>query len=511
MAVNNPNRRRAARYAVVVPTLGRPSLTDLLESLAASSGPLPGSIVLVDDRREPGCLPPVPPLLAPLATVRSGGGRGPAAARNTGWQAVDRAYDWVVFLDDDVVVRTDWLTSVAADLEQPADVAGVQGRITVPLPAEQRPTDWERSTKGLESGAWITADMAYRRAALEEVGGFDERFPRAFREDADLALRVLGTGARLVRGNRETVHPVRPVDRWVSVRVQKGNADDPLMRRLHGPDWRDRAQTAPGRKGRHLAVTIAGLTALGATAAGRRGLAMAGAATWFAGTAEFAWRRIAPGPRTNAEITTMLLTSAAIPPVATAHWLRGLWRHRNAQPWRPMAEQASQAVLFDRDGTLVRDVPYNGDPAKVEPMPGAIEAVRRLRERGLRIGVITNQSGIGRELLTDEQVRAVNARVDEVFGGFDAWAFCPHTPDDRCECRKPQPGMVLKAAAELGVDPADVTVIGDIGADVGAAQAAGARAVLVPTPVTRPEEIVAAPHVAASLAQAVSIALGERA
>jgi histidinol-phosphate phosphatase family protein len=494
-----------------VPTLGRPSLTDLLESLAASDGPLPGSIVLVDDRRDRGAMPSVPPLLAPLVTVRRGGGRGPAAARNTGWRAVDPAYDWVVFLDDDVVVRTEWLTAVAADLDQPADVAGVQGRITVPLPAGRRPTDWERGTKGLESGAWITADMAYRRSALEAVGGFDERFPRAFREDADLALRVLGTGARLVRGSRETVHPVRPVDRWVSVRVQKGNADDPLMRRLHGPDWRDRAEAGPGRKGRHLAVTSAGLAALGAAAAGQRRIALVAAASWLAGTAEFAWRRIAPGPRTRADVTTMVLTSAAIPPVATSHWLRGLWRHRDAQPWRPAVGRGSRAVLFDRDGTLVRDVPYNGDPAQVEPMPGAVEAIGRLREHGLRIGVISNQSGIGRGLVTEEQVRAVNARVDAVFGGFDAWAFCPHLPDDGCECRKPQPGMVLKAAAELGVEPADVTVIGDIGADVEAAQAAGARAVLVPTPVTRPEEVAGAPHVAASLAQAVSIALGERA
>ena len=501
----------ASPYAVVVPTLGRPSLTDLLESLAASEGALPGSVVLVDDRRTRHGMPSVPPRLAPLVTVRPGGGRGPAAARNAGWRAVDPAYEWVVFLDDDVVVRTDWLTRVLTDLDQPAGVAGVQGRITVPLPADRRPTDWERGTKALESGAWITADMTYRRSVLEAVGGFDERFPRAFREDADLALRVLDTGARLVRGSRETVHPVRAVDRWVSVRVQKGNADDPLMRRLHGPDWRRRAQTAPGRKGRHLAVTVAGLVGLGATAARRRTVAATATVAWLAGTAEFAWRRTAPGPRTRAEVTTMLLTSAVIPPVATSHWLRGLWRHRNAGPWQPSLGRVSRAVLFDRDGTLVRDVPYNGDPARVEPVPGAVEAVRRLRARGVRVGVVTNQSGIGRGLLSEQQVRAVNAKVDEVFGGFDVWAICPHLPADECECRKPQPGMVLKAAAELGVEPADVTVIGDIGADVDAARSAGARAVIVPTAVTRPEEVARAPHVARSLAQAVSIALGEQA
>src|ERR671913_289229 len=112
-------------------------------------------------------------------------------------------------------------------------------------------------TAGRATSSWIPADLAYRRSALAAVGGFDERFPRAFREDSDLALRVMDTGARLVRGERWITHPVRPADRWVSVRVQAGNADDVLMRRLHGPDWRRRADAALGRRPQHLAVTAA--------------------------------------------------------------------------------------------------------------------------------------------------------------------------------------------------------------------------------------------------------------
>jgi histidinol phosphatase-like enzyme len=87
---------------------------------------------------------------------------------------------------------------------------------------------------------------------------------------------------------------------------------------------------------------------------------------------------------------------------------------------------------------------------------------------------------------------------------------CPHGPDDGCACRKPAPGLVLQAARWLGVDPARCALVGDIGADVGAAQAAGARAVLVPTPVTRPEEVAAAPAVAPDLAAAVALLLGDR-
>ena len=166
------------------------------------------------------------------------------------------------------------------------------------------------------------------------------------------------------------------------------------------------------------------------------------------------------------------------------------------------------AVLFDRDGTLVDDVPYNGDPALVTPRPGARAALERLRRRGVRIGVVTNQSGVARGLLSRAQVERVNARVEELVGPIGAWAVCPHGPDDGCACRKPRPGLVLEAAARLGVPPARCAIVGDIGADVEAALAAGARGVLVPTPVTRREEVAAAREVAADLGEAVTRLLG---
>src|SRR5205823_1155210 len=133
----------------------------------------------------------------------------------------------------------DWLARLADDLGGlPLEVAGSQGCIQVPLPRDRPPTDWERNVHGLERARWATADIAYRRSALERVGGFDERFRRAYREDADLALRVRRAGGTIVRGARTVTHPVRPADRWVSVRLQTGNADDVRMRALHGPDWR---------------------------------------------------------------------------------------------------------------------------------------------------------------------------------------------------------------------------------------------------------------------------------
>ncbi|BCL23827.1 glycosyltransferase family 2 protein [Streptomyces tuirus] len=328
-------------YAVVIPTLVRDTLADCLAALAAATGPRPEQIVLVDDRPDPEPDRLEHPLsvlgdLRERTTVLDGGGRGPAAARNTGLRAVTTP--WTVFLDDDVQVGPHWCGQLAEDLAEAApDVAGVQGVIAVPLPGGRRPTDWERGTAGLAQSHWITADMAYRTEALKHVGGFDERFRRAFREDADLALRVLDAGWRIRQGRRTTRHPVRPASRWASVRQQRGNADDALMAHLHGPDWWDKAVAPRGRIRTHAAITTAGVAACALAATGHGRAATACALGWAAGTAEFARARITPGPRTRHEVTTMLATSVLIPPAATWHRLTGALRHRHAAAWQEVA------------------------------------------------------------------------------------------------------------------------------------------------------------------------------
>ncbi len=496
--------------SIVIPSVGRPSLRTLLEALAAGTEPVPGPVVVVDDR--PGSLPASHPGtelatqladvgIADLRVLRSGGG-GPARARNIGWRHTSTP--WVSFLDDDVVPDPTWSADLVRDLTGLGScVAGSQGRVRVPLPKHRRPTDWERSTAGLASATWITADLTYRRSALSAVGGFDERFPRAFREDADLGLRITTSQGGIVTGTRWITHPVRPADDRASLRQQAGNADDFLMRAVHGRDWRERARAPKGRRARHIAVTSAAAVTLAALGTGHRRLAAAGALGWLGGTAELAWARIAPGPRDRDEVRRMLLTSAAIPVAATWHSARGAWQHRHARPWKGLPD----LVLFDRDGTLVHDVPYNGDPALVAPVPGATAALDRLRRVGVRVGLVSNQSGVGSGRITLTQVEAVNQRVEDLVGPLDVVRFCPHDRDEGCTCRKPAPGMVKDACAALGVDVDRCVVVGDIGSDVEAAQAAGARGVLVPTPATRVEEIRAADRVAADLTAAVDAIL----
>ncbi len=142
------------------------------------------------------------------------------------------------------------------------------------------------------------------------------------------------------------------------------------------------------------------------------------------------------------------------------------------------------AVFLDRDGTLMENVPYCSDPAKVALLPGVVEGLHRLRDRGFRLVIVTNQSGIGRGFFPLEDYEKVHAELLRQIGPWviDATYYCPDDPEEATECRKPSPGMLRTAAAEHGLDLGRSYMIGDHASDMECARRGGlAGAVLVLT------------------------------
>ncbi len=170
------------------------------------------------------------------------------------------------------------------------------------------------------------------------------------------------------------------------------------------------------------------------------------------------------------------------------------------------------AIFLDRDGTIMRDVDYCSDPKEVEILPGVVEALRRVRQAGFRIFVISNQSGIGRGYFSDSDYQAVAAEVERRVGDnvIDATYYCPHAPDDGCECRKPLPKMVFDAARDHDVVLASSFFIGDKVSDLECGRSAGMRTILVRTGYGETADARSADFVAQDLSEAVSIILRAR-
>ncbi|MHC5053942.1 MAG: D-glycero-alpha-D-manno-heptose-1,7-bisphosphate 7-phosphatase [Planctomycetota bacterium] len=153
---------------------------------------------------------------------------------------------------------------------------------------------------------------------------------------------------------------------------------------------------------------------------------------------------------------------------------------------QPTNKAGRPAVFVDRDGTINAN-PTHGDfvtrPGDLRLLPGSAEALRRLKEAGYLVVVFTNQSGVGRGVMTAADVEVVNAHLGDVLaeGGasLDGVYFCPHVNEDGCECRKPKPGLLTRAAEELGIDLSRSWGVGDGARDLEAARAAGCRVVLV--------------------------------
>ena len=176
---------------------------------------------------------------------------------------------------------------------------------------------------------------------------------------------------------------------------------------------------------------------------------------------------------------------------------------------RAMPASLTPAVFLDRDGTLMDDPGYVGDPALVRLLPGVQEALARLKARGFATVIVTNQSGIGRGYFTEEDFARVNERLLALLGAdlIDATYFCADHPDTATARRKPEPGMLLEAARDLSLDLARSWMIGDRAGDIEAGRRAGVRSILVRTGEGASCDASGAEFVANDLVEAVEFIL----
>jgi GT2 family glycosyltransferase len=317
---------------VVIPTCGRPELLDrCLGAIVRQELPSDAyEVIVVDDG--PGKATRDAVLRWVARSIAAHGGptigytttqkaKGPAAARNVGWRAGQGAI--VAFTDDDTVPAADWLWKGVQALG--SDRAAVWGRVVVPLPPD--PTDYERDAAGLANGGFVTANCFVRRDALEAIGGFDERFRLAWREDSDLffALEKRFSGLRYAP-EAVVIHPIRPAPWGVSLRQQRKILFDALLYKKHPDLYRRLIRSSP--PWRYYAIAAA--LVLACVGLGTRNHVLAGAAAsaWLVLTTHFAARRLARTRRSLSHVAEMVVTSAAIPLLAIYWRLRGAIRFR---------------------------------------------------------------------------------------------------------------------------------------------------------------------------------------
>jgi glycosyltransferase involved in cell wall biosynthesis len=321
----------SAALSVVIPTYRRPDLLRrclvplLSQTLAASRY----EIIVVDDGRDPSTrrlveqLGPRQPAAPPLRYLQPAvGARGPAAARNCGWRAASG--EIIAFTDDDTIPFVDWLSEGLRAMAPGTDA--VTGCVKVPI--SRSPTDYERNVKRLETAEFVTANCFVRRATLERLGGFDERFTRPWREDSDLHFTLLEQRGRLLHAPRAVVlHPVRSVSWGVSLREQRNMLFDALLFKKHPRLYRERIRSRPPLT--YYATVLALLALLGGAAAGWRVPVVGGGVTWLWLTAGFCGHRLRGTTRRPRHVMEMIATSAAIP-VAAVWWrLAGAVRFRS--------------------------------------------------------------------------------------------------------------------------------------------------------------------------------------
>jgi GT2 family glycosyltransferase len=308
--------------SVVVPTCQRPELLNrcLAALVRQQFDPDIFEIIVVDDSPSADTRQRVQssaartrghgPVIRYLANTAT---RGPAAARNRGWQAA--CGNIIAFTDDDTIPAPGWLRSGSKALENGAVAAW--GRIIMPIP--DPPTDYERDAAGLEHAEFVTANCFVRKSVLEAIGGFDEHFEIAWREDADLFFRLLEhdpPGIDYVP-HAVVVHPVRPAPWGISIRQQRKVLFDALLYKKHPSLYRRRIRPTP--PWRYYAIAAMLLVSPSAALAGQWGLSIAASLVWIALTGSFTLERLRHTSHAPTRIVEMVVTSAVIP-ILSVFW-----------------------------------------------------------------------------------------------------------------------------------------------------------------------------------------------
>jgi GT2 family glycosyltransferase len=315
------------RVSVVVPTYRRPDLLDrCLAALTAQElDPAAVEIIVADDAGSEATRRQVAGWAARAAVAirytTPAGAHGPAAARNAGWRSARAPV--IAFTDDDCQPDPRWLAEGIAAIE--AGAAAVAGRVVVPLP--ERPTDYQRDAAGLERAEFVTANCFVRRDALEAVGGFDERYSAAWREDSDLHFSLLERGLSVVRvPSAIVVHPVRPARWGVSLRQQRKALFNALLYKKFPARYRRQIRAWPPW-GYYTSVAALAAAAI-AAAGGRTGAALGATVVWAALTARFCARRLRHNSLAPGHVAEMAVTSALIPPLSVFWRLYGALKFR---------------------------------------------------------------------------------------------------------------------------------------------------------------------------------------
>jgi GT2 family glycosyltransferase len=305
---------------VVIPTHRRPQLLRrcLQPLLAQTLAPNCYEILVVDDGRQGATRQLIRSLsvMAPGIKLRylqpPPGRRGPAAARNAGWRAARG--EIVAFTDDDTLPASDWLVEGMAAMADGRWAA--TGQVKVPIASI--PTDYERNVKHLETAEFVTANCFVRRTALVAIGGFDERFTRAWREDSDLHFNLLERFGPIARApGAVVVHPARQAPWGISLREQRNMFFEALLFKKHPRLYRQRIRATPPL---HYYATVLAL-ALGTAMllSGAPGAGLPALTVWAGLTAAFCARRLAGTRRSLRHVSEMAFTSIAIP-IAAVYW-----------------------------------------------------------------------------------------------------------------------------------------------------------------------------------------------